>query len=56
MHLPDASEKRPSTMTEDQQATNTLLEKIKLSIQHNDVVKPINLLLQKVKPDVKRQR
>ncbi|NXX42056.1 DEN4C protein, partial [Tricholaema leucomelas] len=52
----NASEKRPSTMTEDQQATNTLLEKIKLSIQHNDVVKPINLLLQKVKPDVKRQR
>ncbi|NXG47497.1 DEN4C protein, partial [Psilopogon haemacephalus] len=52
----NSSEKRPSTMTEDQQATNTLLEKIKLSIQHNDVVKPINLLLQKVKPDVKRQR
>uniref|UniRef100_A0A8C3V6G6 DENN domain containing 4C n=1 Tax=Catharus ustulatus TaxID=91951 RepID=A0A8C3V6G6_CATUS len=40
----------------DQQATNTLIENIKLSIQHNDVVKPINLLLQKVKPDVKRQR
>ncbi|KAJ7424803.1 DENN domain-containing protein 4C [Willisornis vidua] len=52
----NSSEKRPSTLTEDQQATNTLLENIKLSIQHNDVVKPINLLLQKVNVDVKRQR
>uniref|UniRef100_A0A663N672 DENN domain containing 4C n=1 Tax=Athene cunicularia TaxID=194338 RepID=A0A663N672_ATHCN len=52
----NSSEKKPSTVTEDQQATNTLLENIKLSIQHNNVVKPINLLLQKVKPDVKRQR
>ncbi|XP_055647014.1 DENN domain-containing protein 4C isoform X5 [Falco peregrinus] len=52
----NSSEKRPSTMAEDQLATNTLLENIKLSIQHNDIVKPINLLLQKVKPDVKRQR
>ncbi|NWU86964.1 DEN4C protein, partial [Onychorhynchus coronatus] len=52
----NSSEKRPSTLAEDQQATETLLENIKLSIQHNDVVKPINLLLQKVKPDVKRQR
>uniref|UniRef100_A0A8C3NR58 DENN domain containing 4C n=1 Tax=Cyanoderma ruficeps TaxID=181631 RepID=A0A8C3NR58_9PASS len=52
----NCSEKKPSTLAEDQQATNTLLENIKLSIQHNDVIKPINLLLQKVKPDVKRQR
>ncbi|XP_061326852.1 DENN domain-containing protein 4C isoform X3 [Pezoporus flaviventris] len=52
----NSSEKRPSTLAEDQQAINTLLENIKLSIQHNNVVKPINLLLQKVKPDVKRQR
>ncbi|NXC19896.1 DEN4C protein, partial [Corythaeola cristata] len=52
----NSSEKRPSTETEDQQATNALLENIKLSIQHNNVVKPIHLLLQKVKPDVKRQR
>ncbi|KAM8984665.1 DENN domain-containing protein 4C isoform 5-T7 [Ara ararauna] len=52
----NSSEKRPSTLAEDQQATNTLLENIKLSIQHNNVVKPINLLLQNVKPDVKRQR
>ncbi|XP_009469284.1 PREDICTED: DENN domain-containing protein 4C-like, partial [Nipponia nippon] len=52
----NSSEKRPSTVAQDQQATNTLLENIKLSIQHNDVIKPINLLLQKVKPDVKRQR
>ncbi|XP_057276179.1 DENN domain-containing protein 4C isoform X4 [Pezoporus wallicus] len=52
----NSSEKRPSTLAEDQQAISTLLENIKLSIQHNNVVKPINLLLQKVKPDVKRQR
>ncbi|XP_066425012.1 DENN domain-containing protein 4C isoform X10 [Molothrus aeneus] len=52
----NSSEKKPSTLAEDQQATNTLLESIKLSIQHNDVMKPINLLLEKVKPDVKRQR
>ncbi|KAM6304162.1 DENN domain-containing protein 4C isoform 1-T1 [Podargus strigoides] len=52
----NSSERRPSTVAEDQQATNSLLENIKLSIQHNNVVKPINLLLQKVKPDVKRQR
>ncbi|NXH65720.1 DEN4C protein, partial [Hydrobates tethys] len=44
-----SSEKSPSTVAEDQQATNILLENIKLSIQHNDVVKPINLLVQKVK-------
>lgn len=52
----NSSEKKPSPVSEDQQATNTLLENIKLSIQHNNVVKPIHLLLQKVKPDVKRQR
>ncbi|XP_053910491.1 DENN domain-containing protein 4C isoform X2 [Cuculus canorus] len=52
----NSSEKRPSTLTEDQQAIHALLENIKLSIQHNDVDKPISLLLQKVKPDVKRQR
>ncbi|KFQ38307.1 DENN domain-containing protein 4C, partial [Mesitornis unicolor] len=52
----NSSEKRPSTVAEDQQAANTLLENIKLSIQHNNVVKPINLLLQNIKPDVKRQR
>uniref|UniRef100_A0A8C0AT01 DENN domain containing 4C n=1 Tax=Buteo japonicus TaxID=224669 RepID=A0A8C0AT01_9AVES len=52
----NSSEKIPATVAEDQQATKALLENIKLSIQHNNVVKPINLLLQKVKPDVKRQR
>ncbi|NWU95458.1 DEN4C protein, partial [Upupa epops] len=52
----NTSEKKPSIVSEDQEAINTLLENIKLSIQHNDVVKPINLLLQKVKPGVKRQR
>lgn len=56
MHFSDSTEKRASTVPEDQQATNTLLENIKLSIQHNNVEKPINLLLHKVKPDVKRQR
>ncbi|XP_020822957.1 DENN domain-containing protein 4C isoform X2 [Phascolarctos cinereus] len=50
------SEKKSSLVTEDQQATSTLVENIRQSIQHNDVLKPINLLLQKVKPDVKRQR
>ncbi|XP_074934780.1 DENN domain-containing protein 4C isoform X3 [Phalacrocorax aristotelis] len=52
----NSSEKRLSIVAEDQQATNTLLESIKLSIQENNVVKPINLLLQKIKPAVKRQR
>ncbi|KAM6230749.1 DENN domain-containing protein 4C isoform 3-T3 [Porphyrio hochstetteri] len=52
----NSSEKRPSTAAEDQQATNTLLESIKLSIQNNNVDKPINLLVQNIKPDVKRQR
>ncbi|OXB63773.1 hypothetical protein ASZ78_013276 [Callipepla squamata] len=52
----NSSEKKLSAVAEDQQATNTLLENIKLSIQHNNVVKPIHLLVQKVKPDVKRQR
>ncbi|XP_071587418.1 DENN domain-containing protein 4C isoform X2 [Heliangelus exortis] len=52
----NSSEKRLSTVAEDEQAISTLLEDIKLSIQHNNVVKPINLLLQKVNPDVKRQR
>ncbi|XP_074055992.1 DENN domain-containing protein 4C isoform X4 [Macrotis lagotis] len=50
------SEKKSTFESEDQQATSTLVENIRQSIQHNDVLKPINLLLQKVKPDVKRQR
>ncbi|KYO43007.1 hypothetical protein Y1Q_0016120 [Alligator mississippiensis] len=49
-------EKKPSTTSEDQQAISTLLENVKLSIQHNNVLKPINFLLQKVQPGVKRQR
>ncbi|XP_067409240.1 DENN domain-containing protein 4C isoform X4 [Emydura macquarii macquarii] len=52
----NSAEKKPSVASEDQQATSTLVENIKLSIQNNNVVKPINLLLQKVKPDIKRQR
>ncbi|XP_056660441.1 DENN domain-containing protein 4C isoform X2 [Monodelphis domestica] len=50
------SEKKSSSVSEDQQTTSTLVENIRQSIQHNDVLKPINLLLQKVKPNVKRQR
>ncbi|XP_075787613.1 DENN domain-containing protein 4C isoform X3 [Pelodiscus sinensis] len=52
----NSAEKKSSIASEDQQATSTLVENIKLSIQHNNVVKPINLLVQKIKPDIKRQR
>ncbi|XP_019410346.1 PREDICTED: DENN domain-containing protein 4C isoform X4 [Crocodylus porosus] len=52
----NSAEKKPSTTSEDQQAISTLLENIKLSIQNNNVLKPINFLLQKVQPGVKRQR
>uniref|UniRef100_A0A670ZJA0 DENN domain containing 4C n=1 Tax=Pseudonaja textilis TaxID=8673 RepID=A0A670ZJA0_PSETE len=48
--------KKPSVNSEEQQAISTLVENIKLSIQHNDVVKPLNLLVQRVKRDEKRQR
>ncbi|KAH0513326.1 DENN domain-containing protein 4C [Microtus ochrogaster] len=47
------SEKKPS---EEQQAASALVETIRQSIQQNDVLKPINLLSQQMKPDVKRQR
>ncbi|XP_038191490.1 DENN domain-containing protein 4C isoform X2 [Arvicola amphibius] len=47
------SEKKPS---EEQQAASALVETIRQSIQQNDVLKPINLLSQQLKPDVKRQR
>ncbi|XP_006140382.1 DENN domain-containing protein 4C isoform X2 [Tupaia chinensis] len=50
------SEKKPSLLSEGQQATNTLVETIRQSIQHNDVLKPIHLLSQQMKPDMKRQR
>ncbi|KAM9641928.1 DENN domain-containing protein 4C isoform 1-T2 [Trichechus inunguis] len=50
------SEKKLSLLSEEQQATNTLVESIRQSIQHNDVLKPINLLSQQMKPDIKRQR
>ncbi|KAF5912809.1 hypothetical protein HPG69_007799 [Diceros bicornis minor] len=49
------SEKKLS-LSEEQQATSTLVETIRQSIQHNDVLKPINLLSQQMKPDMKRQR
>nr|XP_044612967.1 DENN domain-containing protein 4C isoform X2 [Equus asinus] len=50
------SEKKLSLLSEEQQATSTLVETIRQSIQRNDVLKPINLLSQQMKPDVKRQR
>ncbi|XP_029462939.1 DENN domain-containing protein 4C isoform X2 [Rhinatrema bivittatum] len=52
-----SGEKKPSlTVAEEQQKLGTLLDSITLSIQHNDVVKPISLLLQKVHLREKRQR
>ncbi|XP_040819087.1 DENN domain-containing protein 4C isoform X2 [Ochotona curzoniae] len=50
------SEKKLSVLSEEQQATSTLVEAIRQSIQHNDVLKPISLLSQHMKPNVKRQR
>lgn len=50
------SEKKLSLLSEEQQATSTLVETIRQSIQHNDVLKPINLLSQQMKADMKRQR
>lgn len=50
------SEKKLSLLSEEQQATSTLVESIRQSIQHNDVLKPISLLSQHMKPDTKRQR
>lgn len=50
------SEKKLSPLSEEQQATSTLVETIRQSIQHNNVLKPISLLLQQMKPDKKRQR
>ncbi|ELK29327.1 DENN domain-containing protein 4C [Myotis davidii] len=50
------SEKKSSVLSEEQQATSTLVETIRQSIQRNDVLQPINLLSQQMKPDKKRQR
>lgn len=50
------SEKKSSLLSEEQQATSTLVETIRQSIQHNNVLKPINLLSQQMKPGMKRQR
>ncbi|KAF4025339.1 hypothetical protein G4228_017299 [Cervus hanglu yarkandensis] len=50
------SEKKSYLLSEEQQATSTLVETIRQSIQHNDVLKPISLLSQQMKGDVKRQR
>ncbi|KAJ6669518.1 hypothetical protein lerEdw1_000066 [Lerista edwardsae] len=52
----NSTEKKAPIASEDQQATSTLVDNIKLSIQHNNVVKPITLLVQKTKGDEKRQR
>ncbi|TKC49616.1 hypothetical protein EI555_000880, partial [Monodon monoceros] len=49
------SEKK-SLLSEEQQTTSALVETIRQSIQHNDVLKPINLLSQQMKGDMKRQR
>uniref|UniRef100_A0A2K6A962 DENN domain containing 4C n=1 Tax=Mandrillus leucophaeus TaxID=9568 RepID=A0A2K6A962_MANLE len=50
------SEKKSSLLSEEQQATSALVETIRQSIQHNNVLKPINLLSQQMKPGMKRQR
>ncbi|XP_063107797.1 DENN domain-containing protein 4C isoform X2 [Cavia porcellus] len=50
------SEKKLCLLSEEQQATSTLIETIRQSIQHNDVLKPITLLSQQMKSGVKRQR
>ncbi|XP_006881342.1 PREDICTED: DENN domain-containing protein 4C [Elephantulus edwardii] len=50
------SEKKLPLVSEEQQAMSSLAERIRQSIQHNDVLKPINLLAQQMKPDSKRQR
>eukprot|EP00069_Balaena_mysticetus_P009334 bmy_20155T0 len=55
LDLPN-SEKKLSLLSEEQEATSALVETIRQSIQHNDVLKPINLLSQQMKGDMKRQR
>ncbi|XP_016060974.1 PREDICTED: DENN domain-containing protein 4C isoform X2 [Miniopterus natalensis] len=50
------SEKKSPLLSEEQQATSTLVETIRQSIQRNDVLKPISLLSQQIKPDKTRQR
>ncbi|XP_018099241.1 DENN domain-containing protein 4C isoform X2 [Xenopus laevis] len=52
----DNIKKKGSPIPHDQQITNNLLESITLSIQHNDVLRPISLLLQKSNLTGKRQR
>ncbi|XP_070598614.1 DENN domain-containing protein 4C isoform X3 [Erythrolamprus reginae] len=52
----NSAETKPSVNSEEQQKINTLVENIKLKIQHNDVATPINLLVQSVKRNEKRQR
>ncbi|XP_053321873.1 DENN domain-containing protein 4C [Spea bombifrons] len=52
----EAAKKTTSSLQPDLQATNELLESITLSIQHNDVLRPISLLLLKYNTAAKRQR
>ncbi|XP_044283875.1 DENN domain-containing protein 4C isoform X1 [Varanus komodoensis] len=52
----NSTEKKPSVNSEEQQALSTLVENIKLHIQQNEVIKPINLLVQNIKHNGKRQR
>ncbi|OCU00943.1 DENN domain-containing protein 4C isoform X1 [Xenopus laevis] len=52
----DNIKKKGSPIPQDQQSINNLLESITLSIQHNDVLRPISLLLQKSNLTGKRQR
>uniref|UniRef100_A0A8C2V6Q2 DENN domain containing 4C n=2 Tax=Chinchilla lanigera TaxID=34839 RepID=A0A8C2V6Q2_CHILA len=51
-----SSEKKGCLLSEEQQATSALVEAVRQSIQHNDVLKPITLLSQQMRPDVQRQR
>ncbi|KAM8960536.1 DENN domain-containing protein 4C [Pelodytes ibericus] len=52
----ETAKKTGSSLQPDLQTASTLLESITLSIQHNDVLRPIGLLLQKHSTDRKRQR
>ncbi|KAM4707264.1 DENN domain-containing protein 4C [Discoglossus pictus] len=52
----ESAKKAASAISGDLQAASTLLDKITMSIQHNDVIKPINLYLQNCSTSSKRQR
>ncbi|KAM4807951.1 DENN domain-containing protein 4C [Rhinophrynus dorsalis] len=52
----ESAKKKASPVLHDLQSTSTLLDSITLSIQKNDVLRPISLLLQKCPSSGKRQR